>query len=397
MTSHSAVIFVPDDSAHHRIPRPLMLQRIMGIPLLRWLSASLTGYGISRCFLVCGEAFAEQAKACFPDDIAVTCVPECNAESLRTFLSSAEDADDDILVISGPAVYVPGNAILTDEDATDAPTGVSTVSLHSLLAVLDDSFSFSEFVAENCDIFTEADGFFAVTSIDELADWQPILKRLFLYELAASGVEIWDYDNCYIDPTVKIGAGTEILPGTILRGKTVIGENCTIGPNALLEDAVIGDQVTVNASQIYESTVGNKTAIGPFAYLRPNCRIGSDVKLGDFVEVKNSVIDDGTKVSHLTYIGDSDVGKRINFGCGTVTVNYDRVKKYRTTIEDDAFIGCNTNLIAPVTVGQGAYIAAGSTITDDVPAQALGIARARQSNKEEWATRHKLKEKKQER
>jgi len=174
----------------------------------------------------------------------------------------------------------------------------------------------------------------------------------------------------------------------------VIGVNCTIGPNALLEQAVIGNGVTVNASQIYESSVGDKTNIGPFAYLRPHCQIGSDVKLGDFVEVKNSVVGDGTKVSHLTYIGDSDVGKRINFGCGTVTVNYDRAKKHRTTIGDDAFIGCNTNLIAPVTVGEGAYIAAGSTITDDVPSQALSIARARQINKDDWASRNKIKEKK---
>ena len=232
-----------------------------------------------------------------------------------------------------------------------------------------------------------------LTAPDELADWQPILKRLHLYELANGGVEIWDYDNCYVDPTVQVGAGTVLMPGTILRGKTVIGENCTIGPNTLLEHAVIGNNTKVNASQIYESSVGDDTAVGPFAYVRPNCRIGSDVKVGDFVEIKNSVIGDATKISHLTYIGDSDVGKRINFGCGTVTVNYDRAKKFRTVIEDDAFIGCNTNLIAPVTVGNGAYIAAGSTITEDVPAHSLSIARVRQSNKENWSTKHKLKEK----
>ena len=393
MNSHSAVIFVPNDTARTGSTRPLMLQRIMGTPLLRWLSASLSDRGVTRCLLICGSEYAAEAASCFPSEMTVACAAEDAIEPFAEFLSSAQDCGDEVLVITGPAVYIPGNAAFEADELTDAPTGVCTVSLHALSASLDASFSLQRFLTENSDICTEEDGFFAVTSPDELADWQPILKRLYLYELAANGVEIWDYDNCYIAPTVRIGRGTGILPGTILRGETVIGENCTIGPNTLLEDAVIGNGVKVNASQIYESSVDDKTTVGPFAYIRPNCRIGREVRIGDFVEVKNSVIDNGTKVSHLTYIGDSDVGKRINFGCGTVTVNYDRAKKHRTTIEDDAFIGCNTNLIAPVTVGQGAYIAAGSTITDDVPSMALGIARARQSNKEEWATRHKLKEK----
>ena len=129
---------------------------------------------------------------------------------------------------------------------------------------------------------------------------------------------------------------------------------------------------------------------GPgFAYGRPGCAIGDDIKVGDFVEVKNSAIGDGTKISHLTYVGDSDVGRKVNFGCGTVTTNYDGVKKYRCTIEDGAFIGCNTNLVAPVTVGAGSYIAAGATITKDVPADALAVARAKQENKEGWAKRRR--------
>ena len=162
----------------------------------------------------------------------------------------------------------------------------------------------------------------------------------------------------------------------------------------MIRDCVIGDETEVNASQLSESTVGSHTNVGPFAYVRPNSTIGDHVKVGDFVEIKNSVIGNGTKISHLTYVGDSDVGKNINFGCGTVTVNYDRVHKSRTVIDDNAFIGCNTNLIAPVHVGEGAYIAAGSTVTDDVPPAALAIARARQQNKRDWANRHKLKEKK---
>jgi len=365
----------------------------MGTPLLTWLAASLADAGVSRCFLVCPDKFTEKACACIPEEIELTCTADRNApDLLHDFLSAAE-SEEDVLVISGPAVYVPGNAILTEEDCTDAPTGVCTVS-RSTLSSLNESVSLSEFLAQNGSACTEQEGFFAVTALDELADWQPILKRLYLYGLAARGVEIWDYDNCYIEPTVRIGAGTEILPGTILRGKTVIGEGCSIGPNTLLENAVIGNGTSINSSQIYDSSVGSKTAVGPFAFVRPGSKIGDDIKIGDFVEVKNSVIGNGTKVAHLTYIGDSDVGERINFGCGTVTVNYDRAKKFRTTIEDDAFVGCNANLVAPVTIGRGAYIAAGSTITEDVPAQALGIARARQSVKEEWASNHKIKGKK---
>ena len=160
-----------------------------------------------------------------------------------------------------------------------------------------------------------------------------------------------------------------------------------------MRDCTVGDETEINASQANKSVIGSHTTVGPFAYVRPNSKIGDHVRVGDFVEIKNSAIGDGTKISHLTYVGDSDVGKNINFGCGTVTVNYDRSKKYRTVIEDNAFIGCNTNLIAPVRVGEGAYIAAGSTITDDIPAMALSIARARQQNKKDWASKHKLKEK----
>ena len=205
--------------------------------------------------------------------------------------------------------------------------------------------------------------------------------------LLDSGVKMMDPDTVYVEESVTVGPGTLLLPGTILRGRTVVGANCEIGPNTMLVDCTVGDGVTINSSQCNESTIDSGAHVGPFAYIRPNCHVGADVKVGDFVEVKNSVIGDGTKVSHLTYVGDSDVGRRVNFGCGTVTTNYDGHRKFRCTIGDDAFLGCNTNLIAPVTVGDRAYTAAGSTVTDNVPDGALAIARARQTNKEGWADR----------
>lgn len=206
---------------------------------------------------------------------------------------------------------------------------------------------------------------------------------------ANNGVEIPYHNNVVIEDDVQIGKGTVIMPGTILYSGVVIGENCVIGPNTLIKDSVVGNGVKLNSVQCYHSKVLDGADIGPFVHIRPNSVIGENVHLGNFVEVKNSNIDTGTKVSHLTYVGDSDVGKRVNFGCGTVTVNYDGKNKHRTVIGDDVFIGCNTNLVAPVKVGSGAYTAAGSTITEDVPADSLGIARARQVNKVDWRIKNK--------
>ena len=203
------------------------------------------------------------------------------------------------------------------------------------------------------------------------------------------GVNIPCFDGVMISPNVKIGEGTLILPGTILRGNVTIGKNCTVGPNTLLHNTTVGDDAYLNSVQSFDARIMSGVNIGPFVHIRPNSVIGEKVHLGNFVEVKNSNIDTGTKVSHLTYVGDSDVGKRVNFGCGTVTVNYTGKAKFRTTIGDDAFIGCNTNLVAPVTVGDGAYTAAGSTITEDVPGDSLGIARARQVNKIGWCLKDK--------
>ena len=189
----------------------------------------------------------------------------------------------------------------------------------------------------------------------------------------ANGVLI-DSRTVQIGPEVQIAPGAVILAGTILRGKTVIGAGCVIGPNSLIEDSIVEEGTTVNASQVYGSHLGPHNNIGPFTHVRVNTVTDYGVHLGAYVET-----------SHLTYIGDSDVGKYCNFGCGTVTCNYDGKDKFRTQIGDYCFIGCNTNLVAPVKVGDGAYTAAGSTITKDVPAQALGIARDRQTNLEGWA------------
>lgn len=196
-------------------------------------------------------------------------------------------------------------------------------------------------------------------------------------KLLDEGVEFTCTDGVTIGKNVKVGKGTKIMQGTILTGDTVIGENCVIGPNSLLDNTKVGDNTTLNSVQSHDSTVGSNDQIGPFVQLRPGTVIGDNVKIGNFVEIKNSNIGDKTSISHLTYVGDSDVGTGVNFGCGVVTVNYNGELKFRTKIGDNAFIGCNTNLIAPVTVGDAAYTGAGSTITKDVPNGALAVERGK--------------------
>ncbi len=230
----------------------------------------------------------------------------------------------------------------------------------------------------------DEDEFMGVNSKLQLAQAMKVMKNRINTKWMLEGVTITDPDNTYIGKDVTIEPDTLIYPGCMLEGDTTIGKSCIIGPNTRITSSVVKDCVTIQSSVLVDAEVDNYTTIGPFAYLRPNSKIGEHVKIGDFVEIKNSTIDDGTKVSHLTYVGDSDVGKCVNFGCGTVTVNYDGKNKFRCKIGDNAFIGCNTNLVAPVEIAARAYTAAGSTITKNVPEDSLAIARARQDNKDGW-------------
>jgi len=223
----------------------------------------------------------------------------------------------------------------------------------------------------------------------QLAEAEAIMQKRLIREHMKNGVTFILPDTTIVEDGVEIGSDTVIYPNVYIKSGTKIGSGCSIGSGTQITKSEIADNVTIQSSVLLECSVGEGTTVGPFAYLRPNTHVGKGARIGDFVELKNSEIGDGTKVSHLTYVGDSDVGKRVNFGCGTVTVNYDGKKKYRTKIGDDCFIGCNTNLVAPVEVKDGGYTAAGSTITDTVPENALAIARARQVNKEVWKDRRK--------
>mgnify|MGYP002295347188 CR=1 FL=1 len=352
--------------------KPLMLQPMLFCPVVRWVCQELLACGIERFFVVCEENWRNEAAEALHDISGVSFY-----DRLEEAFSAAE----------GGVIVVPGPVVPTAGEESRAVYAADTAVLRTRLA---ESLSLTDCPAEAVGIRT-------LWQAETLPPaFLPVVGNFYSGMLVS--VPLHRAQLLSGEPAVariehggnRLGAlapGVTLLPGTILRGGTVIGTGCEIGPNSMIRDCVVGEYTTVNASQLNESTIGSPTTVGPFAYVRPDCTVGDHCRIGDFVELKNSKLDDGTKVSHLTYVGDSDIGKRVNFGCGTVTTNYNGLKKYRCTVGDDVFLGCNTNLIAPVTIGDGAYTAAGSTVDKDVPAGALAIARARQENKLGWAAR----------
>lgn len=226
-----------------------------------------------------------------------------------------------------------------------------------------------------------------------LSDAEQFMRERLAKKHMLNGVTIIDKASTYIGADVEIGSDTILYPGTILKGNTVIGEDCIIGPNTEIENSTVGNGTIIRQSVASEVKVGDRVNVGPFAYLRPGTELADEVKVGDFVELKNAKIGHGSKVPHLSYVGDAEVGSGVNIGCGAITANYDGYNKFKTIIEDDVFIGSNSNLIAPVRVGKGAYVVAGSTITSDVGESDLAIARARQENKAGYADKIRAKAK----
>ncbi len=239
----------------------------------------------------------------------------------------------------------------------------------------------SAYVTDNFDETLGVNDRFALSQAEEL------MRARINERHMRNGVTIINPATTHISADAIIGSDTVILPGVIIEGTTEIGEDCKIGPNSHIVDSRIGAATSIHSSVILNSQVGSETAVGPFAHLRPDSSLGDHVKVGNFVEVKKSTLGAGTKVSHLSYIGDAEIGSNVNIGCGSITVNYDGKNKYQTIIEDDVFVGCNSNLVAPVKLGKGSFIAAGSTITKEVPEDALAIARARQENKQGYVSK----------
>ncbi len=321
-------------------------------------------------------------------------MPLLSGESLKELIDRHYEHDDDITVLT---TRTSGN------DRVD--TGISCVRATDMLTVLAD---FEDEGNSGCGrggfpdiagrmraggkkvsavMLEDSDQAIAVKDRKALARATRIVQNGILNRLMISGVTIIDPSSVYIDGEVRIGMDTVIYPGSIIEGETVIGEDCMIGPGSRIVSSKIGDRTNVMNSVMIDSLAGDDTRVGPFAYVRPGSVIGNSVKIGDFVEIKKSLISDRCKISHLSYVGDAEIGRNVNIGCGVVTVNYDGKKKNKTVIGDNAFVGCNVNLIAPVTVSSNSYIAAGSTITGPVPEYSLAVARERQVNLDNWVIR----------
>ncbi len=223
----------------------------------------------------------------------------------------------------------------------------------------------------------------------QLAQAEKIMRKRIVDYHMENGVTIINPEDTYINADVSIGTDTIIYPGCIIEGLSKLGVETIIGPNSHIINSVIGDNVRIQNSVLLNSHIDRNAQIGPFAYLRPDSIIGKEVKIGNFVEIKNARVGDGTKVPHLTYIGDADLANNINIGCGCITVNYDGEEKHKTIIKNNAFIGCNSNLVSPVIINEDTFIAAGSTITEDVPKGSMAIARSRQTIKEGWVKKRR--------
>lgn len=233
-----------------------------------------------------------------------------------------------------------------------------------------------------------------INSRVELATAETIAFRRKARELMESGVTIMDPDDTYVHETVTVGPDTVILPQTFLFGRTRVGSNCRLGPWTYVTDCVIENDASLRATVADRSTIGRGAMVGPFSHIRPNSALGPNVHMGNFSETKNARLGEGSKLNHLSYLGDATVGKSVNIGAGTITCNYDGIQKFPTEIQDHAFIGSNTNLIAPVRVGAHAVVGAGSSITDDVPSWALAVERGKTSVRKDWARKKFAKGKK---
>lgn len=330
-----------------------------------------------------------------------------DSEEVRNYVGNrAEISSAPFTAQSGTVIALKGNLPLITEETVSAALSFHVENKNDATVVTapdEDEISLCIFESDKIKSFSEdfseilsgnvksgaliednKTNLFQVKDRVDIAIADKIVRERVAFSLMLEGVTIINPENTYIEAGVEIGCDTIIYPGTVIEGNSKIGSGCMLYPNCAIKNCIIGDRVEIKSSTLVDSSVGSDTTVGPYAYVRPGSEIGNKAKIGDFVEVKKAKIGDGTKISHLTYVGDAIVGKDVNFGCGTVTVNYDGKNKFLTEIGDNAFIGCNTNLVAPVKVGNNAFIAAGSTITDEIDDGDFAIARSRQTNKKGW-------------
>lgn len=410
MKKYSAVILADKDGSAFKSRYPMAMAEVLFQPLLLWSIDCCRDMGIEDICVFVGN-HKEMEQLLEQEGVSVARYVTDTA----SFVDAANGSDVLVLPCDRPLLQAEllkeawqehrvrrvDVTALTENELT---CGISWVDRNAFLRIMENGeqvnlyqiaqeaenndFRVKEHAVKQPEQLKSADSRRALLELNKAAN------ELIVDKLMDEGVSFTSLDGVLISPRAKIGADTVIHSGTQLKGSVTIGECCQIGPNTIIENSTVGNGSNLHSSLIEQSEVGNGVRLGPNSHLRPKSVLKDKVKIGNFVEVKNSTLGEATSVAHLTYIGDSDFGAHVNVGCGVVCVNYNGFAKARCTVGDNAFIGCNTNLVAPVTVQAGAYTAAGSTITDEVPENALAIARCRQTNIEGWAERHRAKYKK---
>ncbi|MBO5366119.1 MAG: bifunctional UDP-N-acetylglucosamine diphosphorylase/glucosamine-1-phosphate N-acetyltransferase GlmU [Peptococcaceae bacterium] len=454
----TAIILAAGQGTRMKSKLPKVLHRVLGKPMVQWVIDCLTAAGVTDKITVLGHGaeqvatvVGEQTSIVYQteqlgtghavmqgvkalgaenDCVIVICgdTPLLQADTIKSLLAKHNAEKNMVTVLTAQASDPTGygrivrngaqiEAIVEQKDATEEEKTITEINtgtycfnqqfLLQYLPTLTTNNAQKEYYLTDLikianqnqfpvggyqlDDFSESLG---VNNRVQLAQAEQVLRQRKCNEVMLAGVTLIDPASTYIGADVVIGNDTIIYPNVVLEGATVIGSDNVIGMNCRFVDSIIGDNNDIQSTTIVESTVGNGCKIGPMAYLRPGTVLADQVKIGDFVEVKKSKIGTGTKIPHLSYVGDAVVGSSVNIGCGTITCNYDGVNKYQTTIKDNAFIGSNTNLVAPVVVEEKAFIGAGSTITKDVPADTLAVVRGELRLKADWSKRQALKKKK---
>ena len=454
----TAIILAAGQGTRMKSKLPKVLHKVLGKPMVQWVIDCLTAAGVTDKITVLGHGaeqvatvVGEQTSIVYQteqlgtghavmqgvkalgaenDCVIVICgdTPLLQADTIKSLLAKHNAEKNMVTVLTAQASDPIGygrivrngaqiEAIVEQKDATEEEKTITEINtgtycfnqqfLLQYLPTLTTNNAQKEYYLTDLikianqnqfpvggyqlDDFSESLG---VNNRVQLAQAEQVLRQRKCNEVMLAGVTLIDPASTYIGADVVIGNDTIIYPNVVLEGATVIGSDNVIGMNCRFVDSIIGDNNDIQSTTIVESTVGNGCKIGPMAYLRPGTVLADQVKIGDFVEVKKSKIGTGTKIPHLSYVGDAVVGNSVNIGCGTITCNYDGVNKYQTTIKDNAFIGSNTNLVAPVVVEEKAFIGAGSTITKDVPADTLAVVRGELRLKDDWSKRQALKKKK---
>ncbi len=457
MQGVGAIVLAAGEGKRMKSETPKVLHRIAGAPLIRHVLDAVAEAGVKEIIIVVGQKgelvqavlgpgyqYAFQAEPRGTGDAVAKALPllssECRevlvlcgdtplitAPTLLRLLEARRAAGAAVSLLTSRFADPRGygrilrdeknlvEAIIEESDATAAQKEIQEVntgtyvfarqSLEDTVAALRPENKQGEYYLTDCIGFLRArqQSIAAVTAPpeetqgintrQELAAAAALLRQRECLRLMEAGVTILDPATTYPDRGVEIGRDTIIYPFTFIEGKTKVGQGCLLGPAARLVDCTLGDSVGVQNSVVVACTVGDRCQIGPFAYLRPGSVLAEGVKVGDFVELKKTTVGAGSKIPHLSYVGDAVIGSGVNVGAGTITCNYDGVQKHVTRIEDGAFIGSNTNLVAPVTIGKGAATGAGSTITRNIPPDALGVERARQVVIPNWAKKKGKKQK----